>query len=267
MKLSRDTLNSFLAKLLKPIVRFCIKHAVSYQDLKEILKESYLKEADIELNRTDQKKNISRLSVLTGINRKEVKRLLSIENAKEDEESLIFKVLGKWQSSKIYSQNNKAKKLTCGKIDSEFSKLVESISTDFNPATVLFQLERLDLVKTENSLVELLEPEYIPTENVDLQLTILSKDTSDLMSAVTENVLDQKEIPNLHRRTMYDNIDPNMVDKIKDWIMLEGLELHKKARDYISQYDLDINPKKNFKEKGAKVVLGTFSNVESGKEE
>ena len=267
MKLDRDLLKNFLNKLFKPIIRFCITHAVSFQDLTNILKESYLREASLELKKNENKLNISRLSVLTGINRKEIKRLLEKEPKGEDQESLIFKVLGKWQASKAYSQGGKPKKLTYKKADSQFSKLVQSVNKDFNPATVLFQLQRLNLVKVDNDLLELLEPEYIPSENVDLQFTILSEDTSDLMSAVSENILDQKEIPNLHRRTMYDNIDPDKVDQVKKWIMLEGLKLHKKAREYISKYDLDINPKDNFKEKGAKIVLGTFSNVELDKED
>ena len=261
MKLSKSILNNFLKKLLKPITRFCIANAISFKDLTDLLKESYLKEADLELKSSSNKSNISRLSVLTGINRKEVKRLLNSKNPKDNDQSLIFKILGKWHHSKLFSKNGIPKKLTYGKIDSEFSKLVETVNKDFNPATILFQLQRLNLVKSDNNLLEILTPEFIPTENIDLQFSILADDTDDLISAVTENILSQKEIPNLHRRTMYDNVDPEKLDEIKRWIMIEGLEFHKRAREFISQYDLDINPKENFNQKGTKVVVGTFSNV------
>ena len=75
---------------------------------------------------------------------------------------------------------------------------------------------------------------------------------------VEENVIEKAKPPHLHARTEYDNISPKDLTVIKEWLLKEGAALHKRARTFISNFDLDINPDKE-KKGGSKVVVGTFS--------
>ena len=62
-------------------------------------------------------------------------------------------------------------------------------------------------------------------------------------------------------RTEYDNISISDFPEIRKWLIKEGAAFHNKARGYLSQFDLDINPKPDH-EGGARVTVGTFSYTE-----
>ena len=90
---------------------------------------------------------------------------------------------------------------------------------------------------------------------------LLAKDTEDLIGAVEENIFFPDDIPNLHARTEYDNIRQDALQEIKEWLYDEGSAFHKRARHFLSQYDLDIYPDRTYKEGRVKVTLGAFSRL------
>lgn len=57
--------------------------------------------------------------------------------------------------------------------------------------------------------------------------------------------------------TEYDNVCLDELPKVKEWLLKEGTKFHKKARDFISKYDLDVTPNDK-KIGGGHVFLGAF---------
>ena len=43
------------------------------------------------------------------------------------------------------------------------------------------------------------------------------------------------------------------------WLLKQGTDLHRRAREYLASFDLDLYPDSKAAEGGARVVLGAFS--------
>ena len=64
-----------LARLLRPLVRLLIRSGITFPVATELLRELYVNVAENDFGLPDKEQTDSRVSLLTGIHRKEVRRL------------------------------------------------------------------------------------------------------------------------------------------------------------------------------------------------
>ncbi|MBX7143150.1 MAG: hypothetical protein K1X79_01745 [Oligoflexia bacterium] len=261
----RNTLIACLRTVLRPVLQFCLRWSLTIQDLLESAKVVFLEVAADEIRRQGKEPNVSRLSVMTGLRRREVMRIWRDQDEKSSSFGLITRVIGMWQQSKRFQgKNGKPRVLSLDGENSEFNRLVQSISTDLHPGTVLFELERLQLVtRSEDGLLLKVES-YFPKADPKEAFTMLAHDTADLISAAEENILGSKKRQNLHLTTEYDNIRIDELPQIEQWFLEEGKKIHERARQFLSKFDQSLNPKRGA-DAGARVVLGTFSRTQAKK--
>lgn len=253
---------SWLQILLRPIARFCLRHSLNIQNITEILKVVLLDVAAEEMVAEGEKVNISRLSVMTGLHRRDVMRIYRDKNVTTELQGLLSKVIGQWQHDKRFlTESKRPRVLTVDGEDNEFRRLVGSVSNDLHAGTVLFELERTGSVQRTKYGVKLLVRAFVPRRDPVSALQLLAKDTEDLATAVEENVFGDSEVPNLHARTEYDNIRADAIPAITQWLYDEGSAFHKKARYFLAEHDQDLNPDPNVKQSGVKVALGSFSRI------
>lgn len=86
---------------------------------------------------------------MTGIHRKDVDRLILGERKVDPATDVFTRVFGQWQNDKRFSKNGRPKALDLGGEAVYFAKLVQSVSKEHNPYTVLFELERLGFIKRQ----------------------------------------------------------------------------------------------------------------------
>ncbi len=255
-----------LRALLRPVLLFCLKHSVKIQDLVESCKIELLAASEREVLQRGEKVNISRLSVVTGLRRREVLRLQSPHEDEGKTRHFLWKVIGRWQDAGEFSlKGGRPRVLSYGSNTSEFHKLVRSVSQDLNPATVLFELDRIGVVEHTPKGVRLLRLNYVPKGDLEAGVTMLTTDLVDLAAAVEENIVIAPDVPNLHLSTEYDRIRPEGVEQLKAWLLREGHELHLRARKEMARFDQDVNPDPNYHGPYVRIVLGTFGRVEPEK--
>ena len=68
-------IRSAVLKLLKPLVRLLIRSGITYSAFSDLARQAYVDMASEEFTIAGKKQSISRISVLTGINRKDISRL------------------------------------------------------------------------------------------------------------------------------------------------------------------------------------------------
>ena len=73
--LDGSKLHAPLARLLRPLVRLLIRSGITFPALIDLLRELYVNVAENEFPLPDKAQTDSRVSLLTGIHRKEVRRL------------------------------------------------------------------------------------------------------------------------------------------------------------------------------------------------
>lgn len=257
--------NSIIRELLKPAVRLALRRGVKIQALVAELKAALLDEAERELARLRDTPTASKLSVMTGLQRRDIKRIdeQSHNNSGTQHLDLITRIIGAWTQAESFSRGGSPRQLTYNGGEGDFSDLVRSVSQDLNPSTVLFELERLSLVKRDGDTLTLTVNSYQITGDLDDAYALISGDIRNLIEAVERNITDSAPIPNLHITTSFDNVAVSDLDRIREWLLKKGAELHAEARQYISLCDKDLNPSRYADKGGGRVWLTSFSLCET----
>src|ERR1700739_2666625 len=73
--IAASTLHVPMARLLRPLVRLCIRSGMTFPALAQLLRELFVSVAEHDFALEGKEQTDSRVSLLTGINRKEVARL------------------------------------------------------------------------------------------------------------------------------------------------------------------------------------------------
>ena len=262
--ISPTLLNECARRLLRPIIKFCLSHGLKLQDLNEFLKVEFVEAAKSEIEFKGEQPSVSRISVMTGVHRPDVLRITEGEGEYKESKNQIVRIVGQWQHNKKFcNPAGKPKVIDIQGKNSEFVKLVQSVSADLNPYTVLFELERSGLAQRTTKGLKLISKLYIPKDNVQGGFDLLAKDMEDLIFAVSENIFEQPIYPNLHIRTEYDNIPAKFIEPVRKWLLEEGSAVHRKARKFLSEKDADFTPNLKDKSDGKlRVSFGTYTRIE-----
>ena len=189
------------AKILKPLVRLWITHGVTYQMASELLKRVYVdtaREHFVEKDTSD-----TRLSLLTGINRKEIRRLCREDEPRETPDSITTfagAIDTMWRSNDRYRDDNgepcDLTRRSSSPQTPSFDELVRSISTDHRPSAVLHELCRLGIVEvvpaneSHDELIRLMSGAFVPRTSLTDRLLSITKGLQDHGSAAISNVLE-----------------------------------------------------------------------------
>ena len=259
---SERNLRKAILALLKPLANFCLRHAVPIQHLIEAAKVAMVSAAAQKLKAETGEVTVSRLSVVTGLQRKDIARILREQSAEDDwDKTLCGRVLGQWeQDRRFHTKQGKPAVLSNDGPRSEFHDLVRAVTRNINPTTLLLELKRMGAVEESPRGVKYIKRGGDFSEDMVGALTLASHDIDTLITCVEENTAADVGLGNLHIRTEYDNIYFARSEQIRKWIIDRGKEFHKGIRDYLASNDKDVTPSENHHEQaGTKVVVQAFS--------
>lgn len=188
------TLLDTIARLLVPIVRLLIARGISYQVTSELLKRVYVHSARRHF--ADDDATGTRLSLLTGLNRKEIRRLTTdaaADNRPEDIASFASATHAVWRSVRRWrDRDGNPKPLprrSTGR-QASFDELVRSITLDHRPAAVLEELARLGYASEDEAGMVRLNPQaFLTQRSFSDKLLPLGENLEDHANAAVENVL------------------------------------------------------------------------------
>lgn len=250
-----------LQLVIRPFIKFLMNKGMKYGQIDDLIQRVIVEEAEREVRSVNNNISASKITLVSGIHRSKVKEIIE-SNVLESElkASMLSKVLGSWSSQPEYLDNKGNPKMlsTVGN-ESEFSKLVTSVTKQISPYTVLFELKRINSVEIVEDKIKLILPEYWTGHSPEETYLLVSRNIENLLNAVEENLKsDANTAHQLHLTTEYDNISEEKMTEIKEWFIKKGDQFHKEARDFLSKFDKDINPDLKG-EAGAKVSVTTFS--------
>ena len=188
------TLLDTIARVFAPIVRLLIARGVSFQVTNELLKRVYVESAMRHF--ADEDATGTRLSLLTGLNRKEIRRLTTeaaAENRPEDMASFASATHAVWRSVRRWRDRDGHPKplprRTSGR-QASFDELVRSITLDHRPAAVLEELKRLGYASEDTEgTVHLNAKAFLSQRNFGDRLLPLGENLEDHANAAVTNVL------------------------------------------------------------------------------
>ena len=243
-----NILNTAILKVLKPLVRIMLRNNIPFGAFSDLARRAYVEVATDDFKVEGRKQSNSRISTITGLSRKEVKRLQDLEEENDDE--LIQKynraarVVYGWVHDSQYQLESEASKPLCfdGE-DLSFSGLVKTYSGDVPPRAVLDELCRVGVVEVgDDAMIYLLSRAYIPKDGVNEKIHYLGTDVSGLINTMDRNIYQTDVSPFFQRKVYYDNLPDDVVEEIKQMVSKNGQKLLEQMDKKMALHDRDSNP-------------------------
>ncbi|NOX20701.1 MAG: hypothetical protein GXO99_05500 [Nitrospirae bacterium] len=242
----KKAISSAIVRVLTPLVRMLLKHNIPYGTFAELAKWVYVDVAFRDFKVEGRKQTISRVSTITGLTRKEVKRLRELEGPDDlgaaERYNRAMRVISGWLKDSRYTDSQGQPKRLPLEGKNSFSELVKEYSGDIPHRAILDEMRRAGVVEVEDNMVRLLSKGYIVTKSEIDQLAMLGTDVSEFISTIYHNITCDPSEVYLQRKTVYDNIPQEYVEEIREQIRKKGQEFLEEIDQLISRYDRDVNP-------------------------
>lgn len=201
-------------RLLRPLVKLLLHYSVQYPYLANLMKLTYV-EVATHMPVPGREQTDSRVSLLTGIHRLDVKRLRSEivtgNDAPPPSVSLGALAVALWTTKPEYL-DNKGRPLPLPRLASSgspvsFESLVQSISKDIRPRVVLDEWQRLGIAQVDSQdRVVLATDAFVPSHGLDEKLFYLGKNVHDHLGACEHNLTQPGLPPMLERSVYFDHL-------------------------------------------------------------
>ncbi len=185
-----------LRALLRPLVRLLLQNQLTYPALTALLKEVYVELADGEFQLAGKRQTDSRVSLLTGIHRKEVNRLRALTPDDETpprSASLGALILSRWVGvADFQGEDGRPRALPrqpgSGSTPS-FETLVQSVSKDIRPRAVLDEWLRLGIAHIdEDDAVVLNTESFVADRGFEEKAYFFGRNLRDHIAAGAHNL-------------------------------------------------------------------------------
>ncbi len=208
-------------RLLRPLVRLLIREGLTFPALSTLLKELYVSVGEADYASADGRQTDSRISLLTGVHRKDVKRLRVLG---KDEAagpptalSLSAQIIALWAGSPDFAEaSGQLRPLArFAEEGPSFESLVTRVSKDIRPRAVLDDwLERGLAYFDAEGRVVLGEAALVPRKDFGELAFFLGRNLHDHIAACVHN-LSGGAVPFIERAVYYDQLTPEAVSRLR----------------------------------------------------
>ncbi|MBV4541152.1 DUF6502 family protein [Pseudomonas vlassakiae] len=223
---------SALRRIMRPLVRLMLRKGVTYTMFTDVLKEVFVDVAHREFRLDDKVPTDSRISLLTGVHRKDVRRLRSESEASSaalpENITLGAQLVNVWTRSPPFcSEAGQAlalPRLASVGGDCSFDALVAKVSTDIRGRVVLDEWLRLGVVRLDDQdRVHLEAQAFVPQKGFDEKAAYFGHNLHDHACAAVHN-LSGEGLPFFERSVHYDALTPASVDTLREAVSQDGMQ-------------------------------------------
>lgn len=236
-------LTAAVMKLLRPLVRMLQRNGVPYSVFADLAKRAYVDVAMEQFAIPGRKQSIARVSILTGLTRKEVMRIRDLAPAADDAGALArynraARVIAGWVRDPVFSPT-----LPLQGAGASFAELVRRYSGDMPARAMLDELQRVGAVAVaDDGQVQLLKRAYVPNSGESEKLAILGTDVADLVSTIDHNIHARANGLRFQRKVAYDNLPDDAVPQLRAESGARAQGLLEELDRLFSHADRDVNP-------------------------
>lgn len=220
-----------LKRVLKPFVRLMLAHDMGYNFVMELMKRLFVEVAEQEFKIDGKRQTDARISLMTGVHRKDVKRLreevLDEGHLVSATVSLGSQLIALWNANPRYLDERGVPR-ALPRFDSSseipsFEELVRSVSKDIHPRAILDEWLRLGIAKLDaQDNVALITQAFVPEEGFEEKMFYFSNNIHDHTAAAVSNVLGGA-IPFFERCVHYQGLSEASIHSLKEQVNEQGM--------------------------------------------
>jgi hypothetical protein len=207
---------------LRPLVRLMLARGITYPYLADLLKSLFVEVADREFRLGDKAPTDSRVSLVSGVHRKDVSRLRALL---QEDEAVVPAVVprgallvAQWMGDPRFLDEDgepmPLPRLTSEGGERSFESLVASVNTDIRSRVVLDEWLRLGVVHIDDQRrVCLNTGAFVPTRGDDEKAHYLGLNLHEHAAAAVHNLLGEG-VPFMERSVHYNALSPASVTRL-----------------------------------------------------
>ncbi|MEZ5477125.1 MAG: DUF6502 family protein [Thiolinea sp.] len=233
--------------ILKPLITILQRKAVAFEEFSQIARKIYVEVAEERLRAAGERPSNSRMSVTTGLTRREVAQLRKLS-----QDDLLFsahinrgvRVINGWMTDHEFmtTDGQPAPLPLQGKTGS-FEALVHRYSGDVPYVAMLKELSLNGVLKEEeHEQVSLLSDAYIPKASEAASLQLMGQDIAELIRTIDHNHQSHRDHSWYQRKVSYDNLSEEAVGQFRRMARDDSQALLIKFNTWLQQHDRDSNP-------------------------
>jgi hypothetical protein len=258
----RSALEQAVALLLRPLFRILLRQGMAFTAFEKLAKRVYVDLAFNEFRLPGKKPSISRTSILSGLTRKDVQRLLADPDeratAMDANYNRAARVLTGWVRDAEFA--DAAADPRPLEVDGEhgFAGLVRRYSGDMPVRAVLDELLRVGAVhRLADGRIELRTRAYVPVQGDDEKLRILGTDVADLVATIDHNLQHAGSDARFQRKVMYRGIAPQALPAFRKLSAAQAQALLERLDRWLAA-QLESQPPADPGSAHARVCLGIY---------
>lgn len=207
-----------LRRVLRPLIRLLLSHGIRFQTFCDLVKSTYIQVAEEEFRLDSKAQTDSRISLLTGVHRRDVKRLRSESLAVSSlslQASMSAQLLAMWSGRSEYLDSQGVPlplpRLASKGGEHSFEALVRSVSKDFRARVVLDEWLRQGIATLdEQDNVHLAADAFVSPQGIEEKTFYFGQNIHDHLAATVHN-LSGATPPFLERCVYYDKLTAESV--------------------------------------------------------
>ncbi len=184
--------------MLKPLARSLLRSGIGFREFSEVAKAAFVYEASVGYGIRGRETNISRVAIMTGLSRREVKKMRGGSPDEivlsEDVHSPGASVLACWHTDeKFIDSNSKPMDLEYDGPPNSFCELVKKSAGDLPSVAMKKELERIGaLEQLADGRLKVLKRTFIPNEVDELLAMALRASVLPLLETIDHNCISKR---------------------------------------------------------------------------
>jgi hypothetical protein len=234
-----------IRRVLRPLVRLMLSSGITYPFVSEMLKGLFVEVADREFGLEGRQTTDSRISLISGVHRKDVRRLRGAEDqsgeAMPDTVSFGGRLVATWLGdARFVDDDGRPRPLARTRSDGGapcFEDLVVSRSSDLRPRVVLDEWLRLGIVSIDAQDRLVLNAEaFVPNSGLDESLFFFGHNLQAHAEAGTDNILGARR-RTFERSLIYDGLADSGIEVLEKRTQQLGTRMLKELDRVASEHD------------------------------
>lgn len=200
-------------EFMKPIARLLLRNGIGYREFSELCKSIFVEVASDDYGIRGRKTNMSRVAVMTGLSRKEVRKLRDAVGSEAG--TFVTRVrrpesvLSIWHSDpEFLDRRQRPKRIRFDGPGANFRTLVTRVGGDIPPRAMLNELLRAGSVVREGEKLRAVSRSYVPEPNDPEAILVAGGAIRDLVATINHNLGCAEPDLRLFERRVYSDALP-----------------------------------------------------------
>jgi Family of unknown function (DUF6502) len=234
--------------LLRPVAAMMLKCGMTWKEFSDLSKSAFVESATRDYGIQGRPTNVSRVSILTGISRKEVKRQRDLAAAERpaarEKTTDATRLLSGWHQDPDYLDTNSEPALLPERGPApSFESLCVQYGGDIPVTALLKELLKTNAVgRVDDGQLQALSRYYQPAVHDDENLRFAVSRITELTETMINNVFpDDMHVPRFGGYAANDSIEPAIVPEFNKFLDERGQAFLEEIDDWLTKHAADDN--------------------------